>query len=213
MSSSEIRALIEKAKESLEVATDLVRDEHYDFAASRAYYAMFYIAEALLAELGQADSRHSAVIAAFGREYSKTKKLPAKFHKQLIAAQNFRNVGDYGIDQNMVHVIEVLKPVPVPFQSFNDSTGSPGAARFPLFLSSSTDALRSRRFSDKRSFKVQGSMFKVRPLRIRRVVRVCGSERFSKSTLQWVEQALENGCAPRDDRWSEAIAVGELGFC
>ena len=32
MSSSEIRALIEKAKESLEVAINLVRDEHYDFA-------------------------------------------------------------------------------------------------------------------------------------------------------------------------------------
>lgn len=103
MSSSEIRALIEKAKESLDVAKKLVRDDHYDFAASRAYYAMFYIAEALLADLGQSYSRHSAVIAAFGREYSKTKKLPAKFHKQLIAAHNFRNVGDYGIE---AHVTE-----------------------------------------------------------------------------------------------------------
>jgi uncharacterized protein (UPF0332 family) len=103
VSSSEIRALIEKAKESLEVAINLVRDEHYDFAASRAYYAMFYIAEALLADLGRSYSRHSAVIAAFGREYSKTKKLAAKFHKQLITAHNFRNVGDYGIE---AHVTE-----------------------------------------------------------------------------------------------------------
>jgi uncharacterized protein (UPF0332 family) len=51
LSSSEIRALIEKAKESLEVTKNLVRDDHYDFGASRAYYAMFYIAEALLADL------------------------------------------------------------------------------------------------------------------------------------------------------------------
>ena len=29
---------------------------------------------------------------------------------------------------------------------------------------------------------------------------------------QWVEQALENGCAPRNYRWSEAIAVGSLAF-
>jgi hypothetical protein len=40
-------------------------------------------------------------------------------------------------------------------------------------------------------------------------VRLCRSERFSK---RWVEQALENGDAPRDDRWSEALAVGSLAF-
>jgi uncharacterized protein (UPF0332 family) len=101
VSNSDIRALIEKAKESLEVATNLVRDDHYDFAASRAYYSMFYIAGALLASIGQSYSRHSAVIAAFGREYSKTKKLPPKFHKQLIAAHNFRNIGDYGIEAHI----------------------------------------------------------------------------------------------------------------
>ena len=27
-----------------------------------------------------------------------------------------------------------------------------------------------------------------------------------------VEQAMENGDAPRDDRWSEALAVGSLAF-
>jgi uncharacterized protein (UPF0332 family) len=101
VNASEIGALVEKAKESLEVAIDLVRDGHHDFAASRAYYAMFYVAEALLANLGQSYSRHSAVIGAFGREYSKTRKLPAKFHKWLIAAHNFRNIGDYGIDAHV----------------------------------------------------------------------------------------------------------------
>jgi putative transposase len=35
---------------------------------------------------------------------------------------------------------------------------------------------------------------------------------FQKAHRQRVEQALENGCAPRDDRWSEAIAVGSLAF-
>jgi putative transposase len=29
---------------------------------------------------------------------------------------------------------------------------------------------------------------------------------------QWVEQGLENGLAIRDDRWSEAIAVGSRPF-
>ena len=36
------------------------------FAASRAYYAMFYAAEALLQSRGLAFSKHSAVHAAFG---------------------------------------------------------------------------------------------------------------------------------------------------
>jgi len=35
---------------------------------------------------------------------------------------------------------------------------------------------------------------------------------FQRAHRQWVEQALENGGAPRDDRWSEAIAVGSLAF-
>ena len=98
---SEIYALIEKAKESLDVARDLVHDGHYDFAASRAYYAMFYVAEALLADLGQSYSKHSAVISAFGREYAKTGKLEAKFHRWLIDAQDFRITGDYGIEEHV----------------------------------------------------------------------------------------------------------------
>ena len=35
---------------------------------------------------------------------------------------------------------------------------------------------------------------------------------FQRAHRQWVGQALENGCAPRDDRWSEALAVGSLAF-
>jgi hypothetical protein len=35
---------------------------------------------------------------------------------------------------------------------------------------------------------------------------------FQRAHSQWVEQDLQNGLAIRDDRWSEAIAVGSLGF-
>jgi uncharacterized protein (UPF0332 family) len=101
MSLSEVQALIEKAKESNEVARSLARDRHYDFAASRAYYAMFYVAEALLAHLGQSYSKHSAVISAFGREYTKAGKLDAQFHQRLIDAQDLRHTGDYGIEEHV----------------------------------------------------------------------------------------------------------------
>lgn len=35
---------------------------------------------------------------------------------------------------------------------------------------------------------------------------------LQRAHREWVEQALENGLAVRDERWSEAIAVGSLGF-
>jgi hypothetical protein len=37
-------------------------------------------------------------------------------------------------------------------------------------------------------------------------------EIFKRAHRQWAEQALENGFARRDERWSEAIAVGSLPF-
>jgi len=101
MSLSEVQALIEKAKESAEVARNLAKEKHYDFAASRGYYAMFYVAEALLAHLGQSYSKHSAVISAFGREYAKAGKFDAKFHQRLIDAQDLRQTGDYAIEEHV----------------------------------------------------------------------------------------------------------------
>ena len=38
----------DKAKRSLKVANKLFESKDYDFAVSRAYYSMFYIAEAFL---------------------------------------------------------------------------------------------------------------------------------------------------------------------
>lgn len=92
-----IEALLTKAKESLAAAHVLIEDGYYDFAASRAYYAMFYVASALLADLGQSYSSHAAVISAFGREYAKSGKMDLKFHRWLIDAQDLRNIGDYGV--------------------------------------------------------------------------------------------------------------------
>lgn len=93
-----IEALISKAKDSLAAAKLLTKDGYYDFAASRAYYAMFYVAAALLADLGKSYSSHAAVISAFGREYAKTGKMDLKFHRWLIDAQDLRNIGDYGVE-------------------------------------------------------------------------------------------------------------------
>lgn len=88
-------ALVQKATESLAAATLLLDEGFYDFAVSRTYYAMFYIAEAFLVGEGLDFSSHAAVIAAFGRYFAKTKRVPSEFHRYLIQAQDSRLIGDY----------------------------------------------------------------------------------------------------------------------
>ena len=60
---SEQETLSLRAKESLAAAKLLHQSGYHGFAASRAYYAMFYMAEALLLGKNLAFSKHSAVIA------------------------------------------------------------------------------------------------------------------------------------------------------
>ncbi len=88
--------LLDKAQQNLDAAR-LLRDSGYlDIAASRAYYSMFYAAEALLLAKGLRFSSHSAVIAAFGKEFAKTAILDSSLHHYLIVSQNTRNESDYG---------------------------------------------------------------------------------------------------------------------
>jgi len=96
-----ISALLAKAEESLSAAQILATEGHHGFAASRAYYSMLYVAEALLASLGKAYSSHGGVIGAFGREFAKSGRLNAKLHRWLIDAQDIRNVGDYGVGRDV----------------------------------------------------------------------------------------------------------------
>ena len=97
----DLHALLDKATDSLAAAGSLMKARHFDFAVSREYYAMFYVAETLLADLGQSYSKHAGVISAFGREYAKSGRLDPKFHRWLIDAQDLRNIGAYGIEAHV----------------------------------------------------------------------------------------------------------------
>ena len=55
------RKLLDKAARAIRVASLLVDNRETEFAAGRAYYAMFYTAEALLYEAGQRSRSHSGV--------------------------------------------------------------------------------------------------------------------------------------------------------
>ena len=92
---AELEALVQKGHRSLEAARRLLAEGDYDFAVSRAYYAMFYLAEALLLARNLTFSKHSAVIAAFGQHFVKTGLFAAEHHDALRTAFDERNVGDY----------------------------------------------------------------------------------------------------------------------
>lgn len=92
---AEEREILDLAAQNLQAAELLTEEGFYSIAVSRGYYAMFYTAEALLLRHGLHFSKHSAVIAAFGKEFSKTGELDPKFHEYLIKAQALRLAGDY----------------------------------------------------------------------------------------------------------------------
>jgi uncharacterized protein (UPF0332 family) len=100
----EQQALLKKASDSLRAARLLASQSFFDFAASRAYYTMFYIAEAFLLDQELAFSGDSAVIAAFGRQFTKTGLVQAEFHRYLIEGQKSRHVGDYDTGPGLTDV-------------------------------------------------------------------------------------------------------------
>ena len=84
-------AYLAKAAESLRAARLLAEERLPEFAASRAYYAMFYVTEALLLGEGLSFSKHSAVISSFGQHFAKTERLPPAAHRRLIEAHEVRH--------------------------------------------------------------------------------------------------------------------------
>jgi uncharacterized protein (UPF0332 family) len=92
---AEISQIIDKAERSLKTAKEIFKSEEYDFAVSRAYYTIFYMAEAVLMTKGLSYSKHSGVIAAFGQQLIKTGVLDKKMHTILKNAFKRRNIGDY----------------------------------------------------------------------------------------------------------------------
>jgi uncharacterized protein (UPF0332 family) len=101
----EIAAYLERAEQSIQAAKDLVISGYHDFAASRAYYAAFYGATAILLHEGLDFSKHSGVIASIHQRFVKTGKLSKEQGKDLNWLFEIRNVGDYG---GTVHVSQPL---------------------------------------------------------------------------------------------------------
>lgn len=92
----EIAAHLERAGTSIRAAKELASKSYYDFVASRAYYAAFYAATALLLSEELEFGKHSGVIASIHQRFVKTGKLDKRHGKDLNWLFELRSVGDYG---------------------------------------------------------------------------------------------------------------------
>lgn len=92
---TEPQLLLEKAARSIRSAEYLLENGDTDFAASRIYYACFYVAEALLLTRGLHFSRHGQVHGQYGLLFAKTKLLDPAFHRLLDDAFELRQAADY----------------------------------------------------------------------------------------------------------------------
>ena len=84
------------AHDSVRAAGHLLAAKDYPgFIISRAYYAMFYAATAVLQNAGQSYGKHSSVISAFGRDFAHAGKVPLHLHRYILDAFAQRSTGDY----------------------------------------------------------------------------------------------------------------------
>jgi len=92
---TEIEQHLARSEELISVAEDLFAGGHAADAVSRAYYAMFHAATAVLLRLNIERASHGALIAAFGEHVSKPGLMDRKFHRYLLDGFAARSQSDY----------------------------------------------------------------------------------------------------------------------
>lgn len=92
-----IRLRIKLADDKLRLAKKLLTDKEYRDAISRAYYAMYHIAKAILFLKGKDPYTHRGVNIFFNKIFTKTKIIDKKYSYMLARAQEKREDSDYDI--------------------------------------------------------------------------------------------------------------------
>ena len=89
------------AAETLSAAEYLFFGGYSNDAVSRAYYAMFYAARALLASHNLHPKGHKGLILQFGLEFVKTGFIEETYGRALSHAKERRETVDYNIEAEM----------------------------------------------------------------------------------------------------------------
>lgn len=92
-----VLAQLEKARQKLDAAKTLLAGGHFDDALSRAYYAMYHAAAALLLTEGLSADSHSGLKALFGLRFVQLGIVDRKYARMLAALKDEREAGDYDL--------------------------------------------------------------------------------------------------------------------
>jgi len=93
--------LLEKSSRAIQTSERSLQDGDMDAAANRAYYAMFYVAEALLGEKGLRFRKHGGVHGAFGEHFVKAGIFDSKYQRWILQAFDKRISADYGVEADL----------------------------------------------------------------------------------------------------------------
>jgi uncharacterized protein (UPF0332 family) len=93
----EEKAYIKLSEEAFDSARLLYENQKFRDCVSRAYYAMFYMAKALLCNLEKPAHKHQGVIDQFNLYYVKTKKVEHRLYLRYVKAFEDRLIADYKI--------------------------------------------------------------------------------------------------------------------
>lgn len=96
-SKEEIEKHIELAKKRLHSAKVLIKEGEYRDAVSRAYYAFFDAASALLLTEGLVAKTHAGLLSLFGLHFVKEGKIKPKFARFFRKAKEAREEADYEV--------------------------------------------------------------------------------------------------------------------
>lgn len=94
----ELKAMVDKGQRSLESAQAEFHVGNFDFASSKAYYAVFHLMQAALLSRGLSYSKHAGVASGFSEQFVKSGIFPRDFGAWVQRLRRDREIGDYGYE-------------------------------------------------------------------------------------------------------------------
>lgn len=127
----EQEAFLVKADDSIAAARVLLAEGFPDYAAGRAYYAMFYAATVVLDHHGRTFKKHGALLSAFSKLLHETEVLPRECHRWIADAYNARTASDYRAERPITgneastHIANAAKMVELVRKAVSTKTPTP----------------------------------------------------------------------------------------
>lgn len=114
-----VRNYLAYAHRAIRTGRLALTDEDFSATVNRAYYAMFYSANALLATRGLERSKHTGVISTFREQYVKTGLIKTSYSRYFGEALDERHTADYELEpidfdtagRNLAHAVEFVAEI------------------------------------------------------------------------------------------------------